>query len=182
MTLTPEETLHTELDSGERILWAGRPGKGAFDVGGLTATWFLLGLIGLSFVWILAGNPSRGQSVLATLLAIGGLAALLWVVVVMPKEHSNLIYGVTNRRVIIVHRWLRRRVEAYALIGMAPANVLMRAGDERTGTIGFADFAQRCGYEKRSICMPEFKSIPQPARVIELIRSTIEATRNAGPL
>jgi hypothetical protein len=115
--------------------------------------------------------------VVPLLVSLTGVVFLARMHVVLPLDLANQFYGVTDRRVLIIHRWLRSRVEAFPLHGMAATNVVVE--DTVTGglgTIGFADFAQRCGYDNDEICMPEFTAIPDAAGVAELIRSAIRAT------
>jgi hypothetical protein len=60
---------------------------------------------------------------------------------------------------------------------MTTANVVVRSRHVDVGTIGFADFVKRCGYDNDPICMPQFTAIPEVDAVAELIRRAITASR-----
>lgn len=55
-----------------------------------------------------------------------------------------------------------------------PGQRAARAGANRLGTIRLADLAQRSGYDKDEICMPELEAINEPDRVAALIRTAAE--------
>jgi hypothetical protein len=125
---------------------------------------------------------NSASGVIALLIGLGmlgiGLALVLAVLVTGPRGRAHRTYAVTDRRVLIVSRWLRERVDAYPLRGLAVSNVLLEERADGLGKIGFADFAKRCGYDKQEICMPVFELIADAAAVAELIRNGI---RGASP-
>lgn len=53
---------------------------------------------------------------------------------------------------------------------MSAVNIVLGAN-----TVGFADFAKRCGYDQDEICMPEFLWISDAPEVAEVIRAAIMA-------
>jgi len=168
------DEIRRELDPVEDMLWSGRPGWRYFDSETVddTLIWLIFtGFLGVCFVFLGAGEDFS-----ALLLFACGVFALVCLLIFGPYDHAKLVYGLTDRRVYIVHRWLRRRIEVYPLRGMAVTNVVL--ADERNdgiGTVRFADFAQVCGYHSDEICMPGFTKIPDAARVADLIRTAIEA-------
>jgi hypothetical protein len=87
-----------------------------------------------------------------------------------PWDRAKLTYGVTDRRILFIHRGWRRRTEQYKLTMISAANVILGAN-----TVGFADFAVRCGYDRDEICMPEFIGLPDAQAVVQLIRAAVAA-------
>jgi hypothetical protein len=148
------------LEPGERLLWSGRPGfrrRRSETIGGALA---LLPVVPLALA-------SRHDGA-AALFAAGFAIAALWWLVLRPWDRATLAYGVTDRRVLFVHRGWRRGIDEYALAGMSAANVLLGAN-----TVRFADFAKWCGYDNDELCMPEFLGLPDAWDVVRLTRAQI---------
>lgn len=158
------------LEPGERLLWSGRPGI-RMRLGELALGLFLL-------IWS-AGTGLAvwrgGFDAIEGIFLAFGVVGLARVLVYTPLDRSRLVYAVTDRRVLFVHGAVRRRVDEYALRGMTAENVVVRAVEGGRGTVGFADFSKRCGYDGDQICMPEFIAILGATDVADLIRRAVAA-------
>jgi hypothetical protein len=89
-----EDELRSHLDSGEKLLWAGRPAQGIV----LTLTWQDAYFIPFVAVWLgvaVFSPPHLLFTGIVICLLIGRLFAGVW-------YRSRLIYGVTDRRAIII--------------------------------------------------------------------------------
>jgi hypothetical protein len=135
-----EHELRSHLDRSEKLLWAGRPAQGIVF---MPADWFL---IPFSLLWlaILLGSKAwQGQ--IKTPQPIAGLAAVLFIGVYFLAGRyltdwlyrSRLIYGVTDRRAIIVSGVLRRSVQSIDLSSLSGLKLEERG--DGTGTIFFGD-------------------------------------------
>jgi hypothetical protein len=117
-----EDELRSHLDSGEKLLWAGRPAQGIVLTRQdryLIAFGVLLVAVGLRFM-------SMGFYV----LIIGHLFADLW-------YRSRLIYGVTDRRVIILSGMHRRSVQSVYFSSLI--TLKLEELRNRSGTIYFGE-------------------------------------------
>jgi hypothetical protein len=119
----------------------------------------------------LMADPAARHGGIAALVAVAFVTGALWSLVLRPWDRAKLAYGVTDQRVLIVHRGWRRTPKAYALSSMSPANIILGAD-----SVGFADFAKRCGYNDDDICMPELVGLPDAGEVAQLIRAAVTAT------
>jgi hypothetical protein len=138
-----EDELRSHLDSGEKLLWAGRPAQGIV----LTQQdWFL---IPFSAVWlgiaVYSFWPKSTKTpeplalfVAAGLLFIGiGIYALIGRFIADLSYRSRLIYGVTDRRAIILSGMRRRSVQSIYLSSLSTLKLEERR--DRSGTIYFGD-------------------------------------------
>jgi hypothetical protein len=113
-----EDELRSHLDSGEKLLWAGRPAQGIVltqQDGYLIPFGVLLVAAGLRFI------PMG-----ICILIVGRLFADLW-------YRSRLIYGVTDRRAIILSRMHRRSVQSIYFSSLITLKLEERRN--RSGTI-----------------------------------------------
>ena len=120
--VTAEDELRSHLVSGERLLWAGRPAQGIV----LTQPdWYfipfgvLLVVVGLRFI------PMG-----IYILIVGRLLADLC-------RRSRLIYGVTDRRAIILSGMRRRSVQSIDFSSLITLKLEERRN--RSGTIYFGE-------------------------------------------
>src|SRR2546422_2881268 len=103
-----EDELRPHLDRGEKLIWAGRPAQG------VVFTAMDLFLVPFSVVWL--GLVVMGyRSVLGmemTVIIMGVLFTCVGIYIVVGRfvadwlYRSRLIYGVTDRRAMIVSRML----------------------------------------------------------------------------
>src|SRR5215468_6664862 len=117
-----ENELRSHLDAGEKLLWAGRPGQGIMlrrKDGYAIAFAVLLVAAGWRFIPMFIYIP-----------IVGGLFADLW-------HRSRLIYGVTDRRAIILSGMRRRFVQSIYFSSLITLNLEERRN--RSGTIYFGE-------------------------------------------
>jgi len=117
-----ENELRSHLDTGEKLLWAGRPGQGIMlrrKDGYAIAFAVLLVAAGWRFIPMFIYIP-----------IVGGLFADLW-------HRSRLIYGVTDRRAIILSGMRRRFVQSIYFSSLITLNLEERRN--RSGTIYFGE-------------------------------------------
>ena len=137
--IRPEDQrlLQPCLLPGERLLWAGRPGRRLVaDAGDLLLVPFGLALEAFA-VW----NFVRGEEADAAHIAMGLLLAALGFCSVFGRFlhdawlRAGILYAVSDRRVIVLETRRRRRWVSFE-IGALPTLVLDRHGDGR-GTLHF---------------------------------------------
>jgi len=117
-----EDELRSHLDSGEKLLWAGRPAQGIVltrQDGYLIPFGVLLVAAGLRFI-----------PMVIYIVIVGRLLANLW-------YRSRLIYGVTDRRAIILSGMRRRSVQSIYFSSLITLKLEERRN--RSGTIYFGE-------------------------------------------
>ena len=96
MTLDAHVAIQSELVPGEHLLWCGRP-----------SIRFRPGEVAGSVVAVVAAflvAPAARHGGIAALVAVGFATGALWGLVLRPWDRAKLAYGVTDQRVLIVHR------------------------------------------------------------------------------
>src|SRR5215467_3353480 len=125
-----EIELRSHLDSGEKLLWAGRPAQGIVlrrQEGYAIVFAVLLVAAGWRFIPMFLYVP-----------IVGGLLADLW-------YRSRLIYGVTDRRAIILSGMRRRTVQSIYLSSLITLKLEDRRN--RSGTIYFGEDHPSCRHD-----------------------------------
>ncbi len=138
-----EDELRSHLDSGEKLLWTGRPAQGiAFT----RQDWFL---IPFSAVWLGIAlfsfwpKSTKAPEPLPLFVAAGLLFIGIGVYMFVGRffadlwYRSRLIYGVTDRRAIILSGMRRRSVQSIYLSSLNTLKLEERP--DRSGTIYFGD-------------------------------------------
>ena len=150
-----EDELRSHLDSGEKLLWVGRPAQGMV----LTRPdWYLIPcsvvFLGVVVVWLGFAVDSFWQGSTKTPGALAVVVLALAVVLSLPffavglylligrffedrLYRSRLIYGVTDRRAIIVSGVRRRSVQSIYLSSLSALKLEERR--DGSGTIYFGD-------------------------------------------
>jgi hypothetical protein len=137
----PEDELRSHLDSGEKLLWAGRPAQG------IVLTWldwywipFIAAWLGIA-VYSFWPKSTKTPEPLALFVAAGifgiGFYVLIGRYVADLWYRSRLIYGVTDRRAIILSGMRRRSVQSIYLSSLSILKLEERR--DRSGTIYFGD-------------------------------------------
>jgi hypothetical protein len=136
-----EDELHSHLDPGEKLLWAGRPAQGivfsALD-------WYL---IPFSVVWLglvlhifwqgLTKTPDPMAGLVSVLFVGLGVYLLIGRFFVDSFYRARLVYGVTDRRAIIASDVFRRSVQSIDLSSLSGLKLEERG--DGSGTISFGD-------------------------------------------
>ena len=140
---TAEDEVRLHLNSGEKLLWAGRPAQG------IVLTWQDWHLIPFSVVWLgivvysFWLRPTKTPEPLALFVAVGllfigiGIYMLIGRFFVDLWYRSQLIYGVTDRRAIILSGMRRQSVQSIYFSSLSTLKLEERR--DRTGTIYFGD-------------------------------------------
>jgi hypothetical protein len=144
-----EDELRSHLDSGEKLLWVGRPAQGMvltqLDWYAIPFSVVWLGFAVYSFWPFSTKTPEPLKSpgplalfVVAGLLFIGiGIYVLIGRFIADRLYRSRLIYGVTDRRAIIVSGLRRRSVQSIYLSSLSALTLEERR--DGSGTIYFGD-------------------------------------------
>ena len=136
-----EDDLHSHLDPGEKLLWAGRPAQGivfsALD-------WYL---IPFSVVWLglvlhgfwrgLTKTPGPMVGLVSALFVGIGIYWLIGRFFVDSFYRARLVYGVTERRAIIASGVFRGSVKSIDLSSLSGLKLEERG--DGSGTISFGD-------------------------------------------
>ena len=144
---TAEDELRSHLDSGEKLLWAGRPAQGMV----LTPQdWYAIpfGVVWLGFavynIWpTKAPDPLKSPVPFASFVATGLLSIGIGIYLLVGRffidrlYRSRLIYGVTDRRAIIISGLRRRSVQSIYLSSLSALTLEERR--DGSGTIYFGD-------------------------------------------
>src|SRR5262249_2338283 len=117
-----EDELRLRLNSGEKLLWAGRPAQGIVLS---RQDWYLI-----PFGVFLVAAGLRFIPMGIYILIVGRLFADLW-------YRSRLIYGVTDRRAIILSGMRRRSVRSIYFSSLITLKLEERRN--RSGTIYFGE-------------------------------------------
>jgi hypothetical protein len=136
-----EDELHSYLDPGEKLLWAGRPIQGIVFT---PLDWYF---IPFSVVWLGFVLYIFWQGLPKTPDPIGGLASGLFVGIGVyllvgrffadSFYRSRLVYGVTDRRAIIASGVFSRSVQSIDLSSLSGLKREDRG--DGSGTISFGD-------------------------------------------
>ena len=144
---TAEDELRSHLDSGEKLLWAGRPAQGMV----LTPQdWYAIpfGVVWLGFAvynfWpTKAPEPLKSPVPLALFVAMGLLFIGIGIYFLVGRffadrlYRSRLSYGITDRRAIIISGLRRRSVQSIYLSSLS--TLTLEECREGSGTIYFGD-------------------------------------------
>ena len=145
---TTEDELRSHLDSGEKLLWAGRPAQGIVLTTPRDWSVSAFGVVWLGFavynIWpTKAPDPLKSPVPFASFVATGllsigiGIYALIGRFFVDRLYRSRLIYGITDRRAIIISGLRRRSVQSIYLSSLSALTLEERR--DASGTIYFGD-------------------------------------------
>src|SRR4051812_25492557 len=118
MPLHAEADVQRELASGERLLWSGRPVR-VLDRPTVGKVVLYLAFTGVGLVSLIVFHAWVFGLVFTGASAIW----LVYHLVITPWNRSRQLYGLTTRRVLIIHRGFGRRVEELLLHTMRAINV-----------------------------------------------------------
>jgi hypothetical protein len=135
-----EHELRSHLEPSEKLLWVGRPTQGIVFT---PADWYLIpfSLLWLGIALVNFWHGIKTPQPIAGLMAVLVMGVGIYVVVGRYLTdwlyRSRLIYGVTDRRAIIVSGVLSRSVQSIDLSSLSGLKVEERG--DGTGTISFGD-------------------------------------------
>ena len=145
---TVEDELRSHLDSGEKLIWAGRPAQGMVVTTPRDWSVIAFGVVWLGFavhnVWpTKAPDPLKSPVPFALFVATGLLSIGIGIYLLVGRffadrlYRSRLIYGVTDRRAIIIWGLRRRSVQSIYLSSLSALTLEERR--DGSGTIYFGD-------------------------------------------
>ena len=144
---TAEDELRSHLDSGEELLWAGHPAQGIVltpqEWGLMPFGVFWLGLAVYNFWPTKAPEPFKLPAQFALFVAMGLLFIGIGIYLLVGRffaeslYRSRLIYGITDRRAIIISGFRRRSVQSIYLSSLSALTLEERP--DGSGTIYFGD-------------------------------------------
>jgi hypothetical protein len=152
------------LNTGEKVVWAGRPSPLARAVSKIPD--ILMGLIfaGIGFIW--TGNGfgfnTGSLALLGIPLVAVGLVLFLSPLWAFVEAHGWLFYAVTEERLLFIRLIPRAKAEAYCLSDIVKLGVSSRR--DGSGTISFERLVEGRGMD-RAVKIVEFFGVPEAARV-----------------
>ena len=145
---TTEDELRSHLHSGEKLLWAGRPAQGIVLTTPRDWAVSAFGVVWLGFavynIWpTKAPDPLKSPAPFAWFVATGLLSIGIGIYLIVGRffidrlYRSRLIYGITDRRAIIISGLRRRSVQSIYLSSLSALTLEERR--DGSGTIYFGD-------------------------------------------
>jgi hypothetical protein len=178
-----EEELRPLLDRGEKLLWAGRPVQGVVFT---ALDWYLipfsvvwLGLVLLTFRQALKSDPLGG---LTSVLFVGvGFYMLVGRYVADWYYRSRALYGVTDRRAIIVSRIAVRSVQSIDFSSLTGLRLEERG--DGTGTIFFGDQPPYWSRQRMHASWgvgTQFFRVADGKKVYSIVRDVMQRQKSKG--
>jgi hypothetical protein len=184
-----EQTLRFELDSGERLLWAGQPAQGLrLQTADLFLVPFSLLWTGFVIFWEFMAISSRAP-MFFRLWGLPFLAVGLYLTAgrffADARRRSATCYGLTDRRILIRTGSSTPTLKSLPLAGLQ--DITLQEGPDGRGTIIFGPFPSpyavlgASGWPGRGrFQLPLFDSIPDVKRVYQELREAQAAARDAA--
>ncbi len=135
------EAIRAELARGEKILWVGQPDGGirltCMDI--FLTPLYLLSAVGLYAQIILSTATTPVGSVVSGIPITLFLTYVLFGrYIISSVERKHTYYGVTNQRIIIVTKRLRKHIRSI-MLPEVPADITLKQIEENKGTIMFEE-------------------------------------------
>jgi hypothetical protein len=198
MISEPSSELSSELSSGERLLWSGRPPQGMMlrksDVfmipfslmwGGFAIFWELMVLSHLR-----GNGGGDSQTVVRFVFPLFGLPFVLIGLYIIfgrffvdKKLREKTFYGVTNQRIIIKSGLFTRSTKSLNLRTLSDLSLTEKP--DGSGTISFGPVVPFSSWSgagssswpnSRRYSPPCFDTVPEAKRVYEIIRDAQKET------
>jgi hypothetical protein len=139
MDVETQRQITSELNSGERLIWAGRPGQGLI-LRGRDAFPLIFGLLWMSFVAAAIFWPGRrGDHPPPPAFVALFLGVMLYVTLgrflIDARRRRGTYYGLTNERMIILSGVFQRKVRSLNLRTLSELTLTQRR--DGSGTIAF---------------------------------------------
>jgi hypothetical protein len=174
----PGDALRAALEPGERLIWSGRPPRG-FMLRGSDAFAIPFSLVWCAFTvnweWSVI---TQNAPVFFVLWGVPFVAVGLYLIAgrfaVDAWRRSGTVYGVTDRRVLIITRARRRDLRSLALEGLT--EIGLREGPSGRGTLTFGHDPFGGGRRfaiagwSTNTGPPAFEGIEDPEQVLRMIR------------
>jgi hypothetical protein len=179
------DSIRNQLDSGERVLWAGQPRQGvALRGADIAMIPFSLLWGGFAFFW----EWSVIKSDAPLLFALWGIPfVVIGLYMIVGRffgdawQRSKTHYAVTNERILIVDGLFTTTVRTARLSGLTDVSLSEHSGGEGSISFGagtlpamFRSFSAWPGMRDRMGL--QFELVPDAKTVFDLIRRTQKAT------
>jgi hypothetical protein len=183
-TMHVEQIANGQLDSGERLLWAGRPAPLGVALGSLPMTVFglLFGGFAAFWIWAASGGMSRSSDGAFSgpgaffplfglpflLVGLGMVFAPLWAYL----GAKNMVYAVTDRRAMIIAGLRTKNVRSFTKEEIGEITRIERP--DGSGSLMFASVTRASSKGQISVSRVGFEGIPDVRRVEQLIRDNLD--------
>jgi hypothetical protein len=172
-----QQELRAQIEPGERLLWSGYPRQGVIlRAQDLFMVPFSLMWGGFAMFWEYSVIQADGPLIMK-LWGIPFVLVGLWLIFgrffTDAWLRGRTVYGVTNRRVLIISGFARRQVRSLQLLGLAELNNSENADGSGTITFGAgpAFNAVRGWPMSNQYMTPAFEGIPNVRDVLQTIRN-----------
>jgi hypothetical protein len=178
---SPKHQVSREIESGERLLWAGRPRQGIlFRASDLFLIPFSLLWAGFAVFWeatvIIGGAP--------LFFVLWGIPFILFGAYITvgrffvdAKIRSQTFYGLTDRRIIIISRFLTRKIKSLSLRNLTEISLQDRP--DGSGTIIFGPYTPYSFWFSSSSWPSAEKHSPPSFELIENVKQVYGQIRKA---
>jgi hypothetical protein len=187
MITMPETEAQRELESGETILWAGRPD--AKQMGMQSIPIAIFGLFWTSFIvfWV-CGAASMGSrmpnnpmgvvfplfGLPFVLIGVAMIAAPFWA----GKAAQSTTYAVTNHRILVIKASRNRSVRSFRAEDIGELEYTERP--DGSGTLVFSRHNYQSGNGQTNVAKDQFIGIPNVRQVEQLVRDTFKNGQRPG--
>jgi hypothetical protein len=181
-----EDRLLAEVEPGERLLWAGRPGTARFAV--MTLPIFVFGLFWTAFstfwMWLAfrGAMAGAGGDVVRYIFPLFGLPFVVigFVMLGSPfwatRRARKTTYALTDRRLIFIEVGLTGAVRTMSLRGHEIGPIERVERTDGSGDLSFSHFVDpRSGHDSPDGQARSFVAIPHVREVESLVRKTLLA-------
>lgn len=176
-----EAQLHSELDPGENLLWAGRPSQGVvLRKADALMIPFSLMWGGFAIFWevsVLATGAPLFFTLWGIPFVLVGLYMIFGRFFVDARIRDRRFYGLTDRRAIVRSGLFRTKTESFPLEGMTRIGLEESRGGSGTVSLGPAASPQMAMFGgsgwpgMQGMAAPAFEMIPEAKKVYDLVRA-----------
>lgn len=183
-SIQAEQIANGQLDSGESLLWSGKPTPSGMALGALPMTFFGIPFAGFALFWIwaaaggISGSSERSFEgpgaffplfgVPFLLVGLGVMLGPLWAYLGARKT----VYAVTDRRAMIIIGAGTKSVRSFGPEDMG--EILRVERPDGTGSLMFTSIPQAGSKGRVTLSRVGFVGIPDVRRVEQLIRENLE--------
>jgi len=178
-----DDELRRHLERGEKLLWAGRPAQGIVFA---TMDWYYIpfSVVWLGFVLQIFGQRNQVDAVtgLTSVLFVAvGIYMLIGRFIVDWIYRSGVVYGVTDRRAIIVSGLASRSVQSIDFSSLSGLKLEERG--DGSGTIAFGDqppYWYRQQLHAAWGAGAQFFRVPEVRKVYSIVYEAMQRQKRRG--
>jgi len=179
------QLIQKELNSGEKLLWSGRPKQGiVFRAADAFMIPFSLLWCGFAIFWEVSVAASGAPHFF---LLFGGFFVLIGLYFVFGRflwdsaQRKNTFYGITNERVIILSGLFHKQVKSLNIKTLSDISVTEKANGQGTISLGPSSFMESMygGMAWPGVPQgaPKLESIEDAKRVYNILRDAQRGSR-----